>query len=368
MKSIGFIVNPIAGLGGRVGLKGTDDMLDEAVRRGAEPQAPERAARALAAVLAAAGDAARATRWLTAGETMGERELGAAGIGNVEVVHRQASASTSSHDTIAAAKEMARRKIDLILFAGGDGTARDILSAAGRDTPMLGIPAGVKMHSGMFAETPEAAGEVVAHLLAGAANFADAEVLDLDEEAYRRGEWKVALFGVARVPQEPELVACGKMANIPSEEEDLKGIAEHVREEMVAAPETLFIFGPGSTTEFIAKYCELPKTLLGIDAYRATRPVSLDLDGAGLDRLAADAKDVALVLSPIGGQGFVVGRGNAPISSTLVSRVWPERSIACGGMCDSAAGWVPPGAIESSPNSIQSSSERVGPDAAFSGR
>jgi predicted polyphosphate/ATP-dependent NAD kinase len=154
--------------------------------------------------------------------------------------------------------------------------------------------------------------------------LADAEVIDLDEEAYRAGEWRMRLFGVARVPREPEIIACGKIAAAQTEEEDLQGIAEHVRELMLAGDDTLFVFGPGSTAGRIARHCSLPKTLLGIDCYRRMREVALDVDGATLDGLAAEAASVALVLSPIGGQGFVVGRGNAPISAPLVGRAWPD--------------------------------------------
>ena len=215
MARIGFLVNPIAGMGGRVGLKGTDGVVAEAARLGAEPVANVRALAALRhfAELLKAAQAARdppAIRWLTASGAMGGDALAAAGFTEIDIVH-DAPANPSAQDTIAAVGKFLAAGIDLVLFCGGDGTARDICGVTGDATPVLGIPAGVKMYSGVFALTPAHAAEVLMRHLRHEIGLAEVEILDLDEEKYRRNEWAVRLYMAARTPFEPAYVQAAKV-------------------------------------------------------------------------------------------------------------------------------------------------------------
>lgn len=311
MKRIGFIVNPVAGMGGSVGLKGTDGNVEEAKRRGAVPHAGERAGRALVQL-----KTAKDLCFLTCAGAMGESALFAAGVKNYEIVYTPGN-DTSANDTRAAVKAILGKGADLILFCGGDGTARDIFSVGGRDVPLLGIPAGVKMYSGVFAVNPDAAAELVAGL--DKAALRDSEVMDVDEEAYRAGTLDTRLFGIARTPVIRGMVAVSKQVYEQPDEERTKGeIAQFMQEVML--PGALYIVGAGTTTEAIVHYLGHQKTLLGVDVLKNGRLVAADADEQTLLRLTEREKDVRIIISPIGAQGFILGRGNQQISPAIVRR------------------------------------------------
>ena len=214
MVHIGFIVNPIAGLGGRVGLKGTDNVAAEALRRGARPVAHARAVEALAEFrrLVAVAPHIPEVRWATVAGCMGLDALQAAGLAAADVVHVP-SGETSSEDTRIATAKFLAAKVDLVLFCGGDGTARDICAITGNAVPVLGVPAGVKMYSGVFGVTPARTGQILLRFVAGEIGLADAEIVDLDEEKYRRDEWAVRLYMPARTPCEPAYVQAAKFSS-----------------------------------------------------------------------------------------------------------------------------------------------------------
>lgn len=314
-------------MGGRVGLKGTDGIVEEARRRGGRSLSQERSAQALRAF---AADAARHdVYWLTCAGSMGENALRGAGFSaeSFEVV-RQTPAVTSAADTLDASRAFRTRKAELILFCGGDGTCRDILSAVGTDVPVLGIPAGVKMHSGVFGVNPLGTAAILARWIRGELGVGDADVLDLDEDLYRKGQWSVRLLGTARTPQEPNLLQAGKMMVEEVSDEVLQEeLAMHVSDLFEEDPETLFLLGPGSTMEGIARHLHLPKTLLGIDAYVGGDRVGEDVnEGQILELLAAHEK-AELIVSPIGAQGFILGRGNLQLSPEVLRRLGPARTI-----------------------------------------
>ena len=324
MSRIGFLVNPIAGMGGRVGLKGTDHVVEQARAAGAEPVSPARAAAFLTAFRKMqAKDPDLDVTWLTAAGEMGATLLEGAGIGpaDVEVVHTPAT-PTTAEDTRAVAARCVAGKAELVLFSGGDGTARDIVAAVDAQVPILGIPSGVKMHSGVFAVDPRAAAEALAAFLRGELRVGDAEVLDLDEEAYRRGEWRIRMYASARTLVEPNLVQADKMMFAEVGEEAVRlELAEHFRDLFAEEPTTLFLLGPGSTIESIATRLKIEKTLLGIDAVVGGRLVARDLDEKGILALLNRYPKVKLVVSPIGAQGFVLGRGNLQLSPAVVRRI-----------------------------------------------
>jgi len=323
---IGFLINPIAGMGGRVGLKGTDDLADEAIRRGAEPVAPGRALetlRHLRATLDRMGVQERRD-WATCSGPMGEDALREAGCDVMSIVH-STSALPSVGDTAEATREFLAADVDLILFCGGDGTARDIAGIAEASTPILGIPSGVKMYSGVCGVTPERTAEIVIGFLSESLQLAEVDILDLDEQRYREGEWVVRLVCSARTPYEPSCTQAAKAFVTASDDATVKAeIADDLREEITAHEGTLFLLGPGSTVREIANRLGVQKTLLGVDAVLDGALVGSDLNECTILDLLDRHPSAALILSPIGAQGFVLGRGNLQISPAIIRRIGPE--------------------------------------------
>lgn len=323
MSRIGFLINPIAGMGGRVGLKGTDDVVDAALALGAVPTAHTRAGRALATFrrLADADGEGTAVEWLTCAGAMGAACLEEAGLRNTEILCH-VPAETSAEDTKAAAQAFLERRVDIVLFCGGDGTARDLCNVVGERVPLLGIPAGVKLYSGVFGVTPERTAEILLGFLQGRLQVTRVDVLDLDEEKYRQGEWAVRLYHAALTPYEPALTQAAKMLiSETSDAEVREEIADYLREEIQADPATLYLLGPGSTVQSVAKALGVEKTLLGIDAVAGGNTVGSDLNEQQIVALMDDYPRTRLILSPIGAQGFVLGRGNLQLSPDVIGRI-----------------------------------------------
>lgn len=318
MKRIGLIVNPVAGMGGSVGLKGTDGYVEEALRRGAIPHAMERAKTALT-LLATRTDLV----FVTCSGAMGEDALKGAGITGYQILYHYTGESSSA-DTKKAVRMFLEHGVDLVVFCGGDGTARDVFDVTGRNVPLLGIPAGVKMYSAVFAVDPASAADLI--LAFDKDHIRDAEVLDVDENAYRAGTLRTRLSGIARTPALAGKIQAAKQVYEEQDEERAKAaIAQFIDEIMLTG--TLYIIGAGTTTEAITRRLGLKKTLLGVDAIRDRKPVAADCDENILLSLADSSPDTRIILSPIGAQGFILGRGNQQISASLVRRVGINKLI-----------------------------------------
>jgi predicted polyphosphate/ATP-dependent NAD kinase len=310
---LGFLVNPLAGLGGTVALKGSDGVAAEALARGAVAQAGARARAVLEALLP----------WrdrlqiLTAEGAMGADMARALGW-SPEIVHVPA-AGTTADDTRRTAAGLLERRVDLLLFAGGDGTARDICDSVGLTLPVLGIPAGVKMHSGVFAVTPRAAAEVVRLMLEGELVLVDhAEVRDIDEAALREGRVAARYFGEMRVPSEGRYLQQVKCNGREIEALALQEIAAEVTEHM--EPGVTYFVGPGTTTAAVMAALGLPNTLLGVDVVRDGALLAADADATTLERCAA-AGPCRLILTATGGQGMLLGRGNQQLTPRALKAI-----------------------------------------------
>lgn len=326
---IGFLINPIAGMGGRVGLKGTDGVVDKAVELGAQPMAHLKAGETLRELhrLLENSSVSHSIQWVTCSGRMGADALTQAGFTGVETAH-EAGEPPTADDTKAAARRFLDRGVDLILFCGGDGTARDICSVTARDTPVLGIPAGVKMYSGVFGVSTTRTAEILIGFLDGHLGASEADVLDLDEDRYREGEWCVRLYYGALTPYEPTYTQSQKMLIEESTDAEVKQeIAKHLLEEIEAGPDVLFLLGPGSTVRSIGEMLEIDKTLLGIDAVLDARIVGKDLNERQILELLDRHPHCKLVLSPIGAQGFILGRGNLPLTPEIVRAIGGENLI-----------------------------------------
>ncbi|HNQ51535.1 MULTISPECIES: ATP-NAD kinase family protein [Methanothrix] len=316
---IGFLVNPIAGMGGPVGLKGTDGLAEEAIAMGARPRAMERA-RACLDLLSKERDA---ILFFTASGSMGESCLEECGL-DYKVVY-SALPVTSSRDTIRTCQAFLDEGVDLILFCGGDGTARDVAGIAG-STPILAIPAGVKMHSGVFAASPQAAADLVIRFLNGELNLRDTEIVDVDEELYRAGILQTKLYALAKTPYLPVLVAERKRIYSSDQEDEFKDqIALFASEFMRDG--SAYIIGAGTTTSRIADILGLEKTLLGVDVVKDGRLMITDASEQDLLELLDRETRVMIIISPIGAQGFILGRGNQQLSAEVIRRVGIDKLI-----------------------------------------
>jgi len=319
---IGLIVNPVAGMGGSVGLKGTDgrEILDRAQVLGARPVAPERALRALRRL----GGAAPGTVLLGCAGAMGGDVAREAGL-SFTLVYQSPQATTAA-DTRAAAQALRAQGAALILFAGGDGTARDILNAVGDAVPMLGIPSGVKMHSAVFAISPEAAGQLAALVATdrgGKIVIREAEIMDIDEDAMRTGRVSARLHGYGRMPFERHLVQSAKAGGM-AEDAALDGVCREIATEML--PGVVYILGPGTTTQRILGHLGLAGTLLGVDAVLDGKLLGQDLAGRQIEALVR-GRPTQIIVSVIGGQGYVFGRGNQQIGADLIRAVGSDNVI-----------------------------------------
>jgi predicted polyphosphate/ATP-dependent NAD kinase len=328
VPSLGLIVNPIAGMGGRVGLKGTDGgaVLEDARARGAVPAAAPRAERALVRL----EQRSPQLRVVAAPGAMGAVVAGRHRFA-LEVLPGRGGFVTTADDTRAAAAELARRRVDLILFAGGDGTARDIQGVVGERVPILGVPTGVKMHSGVFATTPESAGEVAGSFVATdpCGPVREAEVLDVDEAAVRNDVVSTRLYGAALVPDDRLRVQASKSGSVPPDEDALEAVCEAVADGL--DPRRIYVLGPGTTMRRIMRRLGLPKTLLGIDAVRAGRLLGSDLGERELLELL-DGEPATLLVGVVGGQGAILGRGNQQLSPRVLHHIGVENIEVIAGL------------------------------------
>ncbi|ELZ56192.1 MULTISPECIES: ATP-NAD kinase family protein [Halorubrum] len=323
---VGIAVNPVAGMGGRVGLKGTDGKVAEAVERGAEPRAPDRAKRTLDRLAAVAPE----TRVSVAGDPMGESIAREASFDPVRVVDPFDGATPDPTETTATHTAAVVRAfagldesgsesgpddagpVDLVLFVGGDGTAADVAGALeGSDVPMLGVPAGVKVYSSVFAVSPEDAAEVAASF----SRTERREVMDIDEDAYREGEVHPELRGVAHVPVADDLQSSKQTAS-GTVESLAEGVAADIRER--DGEGVTFVLGPGSTVGAIKDELGFEPSPIGVDLWRDGEVIARDATEAEI--LGALGEENVIVVSPIGGQGFVFGRGNPQISPAVIRR------------------------------------------------
>ncbi len=319
---LGLIVNPLAGIGGAVGLKGSDgeSIVAEALRRGAQPRAETR----VDIVLQALEPYRYYLQWSVWGGEMGERVLTKHHY-TPKVLGSPQGQYTRADDTINAAKAMQADGVDLIVFAGGDGTARDLVAAVGSDFPVLGIPAGVKIHSGVYAVHGQAAADILIKILRGElVDVGKAEVRDIDEQAFRNGQVKAKHFGELLVPLADNFLQHVKCGGQPVEALALSEIAHYVIDQM--EQDYLYIVGPGSTTQAISQALDLPSTLLGVDIIWQQNIVQLDATEAQI-LAQLDQRPAKIIITLIGGQGHILGRGNHQISPLVIKKVGKENII-----------------------------------------
>tara|TARA_B100001540_G_scaffold155057_1_gene137181 strand:- start:69 stop:1118 length:1050 start_codon:yes stop_codon:yes gene_type:complete len=260
--------------------------------------------------------------WVTSEGRMGTDWLPESEIGSINTVH-SSSGGTSAADTQDAVNALLGSEIDLLVYAGGDGTTRDVVAALetaeSSETPVIGVPTGVKMHSGCFAASPKAAAEALSSWLIGDLLLASTEVLDLDEDLYRQGKWVVRLYAEAMTPSSPRWMQGSKQrVEVSGEEDTTEGLADHIREILVT-DDRMIIWGSGGTLRKIGEMNGFEPTTLGIDATTGKEQVGTDLSESDLLELLSEHDGpTTLLLSPMGGQGFLIGRGNLQLSPQVL--------------------------------------------------
>lgn len=321
---LGVLVNPFAGIGGALALKGSDgaEIREKALAMGAEQKANEKMAKALSILEALSGQFTVVTALGEMGETVCE-SLGIP----YEVIYTPNAEQTEGEDSERAAKAMVEANVDLLLFAGGDGTARNICSVVGTQVPVLGVPAGCKIHSGVYCVSPSAAGQVVSQMIAGElVSEMDAEVRDIDENAFREGKVIAKHYGEMRVPAELTYVQAVKMGGKEDEALVLDDIAAYVSEIMSDEPDTYFVMGSGSTVGAVMEFLGLDNTLLGVDVVKQGELVASDVTASELITLTQD-KLTKVILTVIGGQGHILGRGNQQLSPAFIRQIGKQNML-----------------------------------------
>ena len=316
---VGIVVNPDAGLGGKLGFKGSDGRAKEARKAGAQDRAGprmtlclDRFAELLNSSLNRAGISPTLLAW--------DGRMGGDWITNDYTSLGETPDSTSADDTNSLVSQLIEHDVDVILYAGGDGTTRDIVNTLGEvKIPLIGVPGGVKMHSGCFATTPNAAAEVLFSFVIGDLMSSITEVMDLDEEIYLTGQWKVRMYGEALTPASPRFMQGAKQqVERSSEAEIIEGLASHINELIINDPELMVVWGSGGTLRLIGELIGQELTLLGIDIQYQNK-VYNDLNEQELIKiLSTHSGNKLLLLSPMGGQGFLIGRGNLQLSPEVL--------------------------------------------------
>ena len=343
-RRIGIIVNPDAGLGGRLALKGSDGMAEIARSKGATDRAGPRMNEAfehLISIIELSSISWENVHWFLPEGRMGDSWI-------PEKMRKYGKwtnifdtpETTTAEETINAIHSLIEENVEIILYAGGDGTTRDIIGALenidSASTPILGIPAGVKMHSGSFGASPRAAAEAFAAWFSGDLLIAQTEVMDLDETLYREGEWVVKMYAEAMSPGSPRWMQGSKQRiERVSEVEILEALGDHLRETIEDDPELLVIWGSGGTLRTLGESIGFTITVLGIDVTLGNENIGTDLDEAQLINTINEHKDrfkdnarILTLLSPMGGQGFLIGRGNLQLSPTVIRSIGIDNILA----------------------------------------
>mgnify|MGYP001088879510 CR=1 FL=1 len=322
MKTVGFVVNPIAGMGGAVGLKGTDGrvVLERALALGAKPVAPARAE----SFLSELGSVKGRIRLITGAGRMGEDEARNRSFAFTVLGERMEE--TTAEDTKEVASRIRDAGADLLVFCGGDGTARDVLDAVDTSLPVLGVPTGVKMHSAVFAVDPRAAAEIAVRFLWEKLPLREVEVMDVDEDAFREGRVSARLYGYLLTPYQPDLIQGSKVSSPLTKAEmyNQAAIAIYIIEEM--KPDVVYIVGPGTTTRTIGDLLDERKTLLGVDLFCNRKLIARDVNEKEILE-GIKGKTARIIVTPIGGQGFIFGRGNQQMSPEVIRRVGMENIV-----------------------------------------
>jgi predicted polyphosphate/ATP-dependent NAD kinase len=326
--TLGLIINPISGMGGSVGLKGTDGkkILGKAIKLGANPNALNRTKE----VLNELESIKSKLKFITCPRFMGEFILKEINFEYELIKHpifkgnEELFDTTADHTKIAAKIMKKSDDIKLLLFTGGDGTARDIQSVINKEKPCLGIPAGVKIFSSVFSINPKLASSIIIQFLWDEIPLEESEVLDIDEDEYRKGKLVSKLYGYFLTPYNPDHLQFSKIGSPDSDLNNQERIAKRVIETL--EKDIYYLIGPGTTTKAIADRLNQKKTVLGVDLLLNNKIIALDLNEKQILNFI-EGKKAKIIVSLIGRQGFLFGRGNLQFTPTILNKIGPKNII-----------------------------------------
>ena len=322
-KKIGFILNPIAGMGGKIGLKGTDgiEIYELISKLGLEPWSPVRGLRFLEFLKKLDNN----LKIVVYSDQMGGNLVKNIGFEMISITKNENNKYTSSMDTKIAVKKMLEMGVDIIIFVGGDGTARDIQDSVGINIPVIGVPAGVKMYSSVFASSPETAAKITINYLNGnIKKTIEAEVLDIDENLFRNGIYRIKLYGFLKIPYDNVYYPGSKIPTSENEELNQIEIAQEIINNL--DNNIYYIIGPGSTTKRIIKNLNFETSLLGIDIIKGRKLIGSNLNEYKILEIINKNKS-KLIITPIGGQGYIFGKGNLEISANVIKKIGGKKNI-----------------------------------------
>jgi predicted polyphosphate/ATP-dependent NAD kinase len=323
---VGFLINPIAGMGGTAGLKGTDGplILEKARNLGAIPQANERAKIFLIELASLQSNLAFISiQGIMGGGILHEMGFNVDYVSHKDIPNPTRLFETESIHTKLLCRQFKALSLDILIFIGGDGTARDVFTEVGTDIPCLGIPGGVKIHSSVFATNPQAGALLIKKYMEGKAFLRESEVLDINEAAFRDNRVEARLFGYLKTPYLPQYSQASKMASPQTEEEhdNQFRIAQYLINQMdIETDDFWYLLGPGTTTRAICEILEQEKSLLGVDLFHNKELIAKDLNEQDILQNIQN-KHVKLIVTPIGAQGFIFGRGNLQLSPQVLNKI-----------------------------------------------
>ena len=324
--NLGFLINPIAGMGGKVGLKGSDGdaILQKARILGAIPQATERAKNFLTELISLHSTLHfYSVQGIMGGNLLHEMGFNVDYVAHKDIPNPTRLFETKSIHTKLLCWQFKVLGLDLLIFIGGDGTARDVCSEINLEIPCLGIPGGVKIHSSVFATTPQAGALLIKKYMEGKAFLRESEVLDINEVAFRDNRIESQLFGYLTTPYLPQYSQASKMASPQTEEEhdNQFRIAQYIIKQMNSESDDIwYLLGPGTTTRAVCELIEQEKSLLGVDLFHNKELIVKDLNEQEILQNIQD-KQVKLIITPIGAQGFIFGRGNLQLSPKVLETI-----------------------------------------------
>ena len=288
------------------------DIREQALAYSDNLRSPERTRRFLAAL-----NTGERIEWFCGKGVMGEQLLQQQGW-PIVAAFGAGHSDTCAGDTAEVVRQLQQQSLDLLVFVGGDGTARDVLDQLDGSTPCLGVPAGVKMQSGVFALSPEAAAEIINGLqLTTLISVDEQDVRDIDEEALRHGRVRSRYYGSMQVPAEPRYLQRLKQSGVEDESLVLDEIADQLTEIMEDEGRVMLV-GPGGTTAHWLRSLGLDYTLVGFDLVQAGQLLQADLTADDVLQWQQRQPDLLLVISPTGNQGVLIGRGNQQLSPAFL--------------------------------------------------